>query len=103
MGTVWIGLVGVGPLPGNTSLNGLKGAYVNALGAADSVEHFQQLVTDELRELKLFPFEFEDVEPFNERAARKSLSATLHSLAENSQRSGRIEFDTFHRFRNTDG
>jgi hypothetical protein len=99
---VWIGLVGVGPLPGSKTLGEAKGAYVNALAVALNSQQYEETVKAALDELALFAFEFEDVEQFSERASRMELDEKLHDLAEGALRSGRVCFDDFHTYANTD-
>jgi hypothetical protein len=103
MKDVWIGLVGVGPLPGNTCLGDAKGAYLNALALVSTSEEYRDAVTDWLRQLALFPFEFDDIERFDDRLAREELGDELCALAAKTRRSGRVTFDRFQRFRNLDG
>jgi hypothetical protein len=103
MKDVWIGLVGVGPLTGNVCLEGSKGAYVNALALASTSEEYRETVTEWLKQLALFPFEFDEIERFEDRLARVKLGEDLCALAGETRRSGRVTFDHFHRFMNLDG
>ena len=100
---VWVGLVGVGPLPTNTNLDGAKGAYVNALALASNVEDFQQAVRIALDQLALFAFEFEDVELFDNRSERMKLDKDLYALAHEVRQAGAVRFGEFHRFAALDG
>jgi hypothetical protein len=100
---VWIGLVGVGPLPTNTNLDGAKGAYVNALALAATVEDYQRAVNIALDQLALFAFEFEDVERFDNRSERMTLDADICVLADEARQSGHVRFGEFHRFAALDG
>ena len=103
MKDVWIGLVGVGPLPGNSCLNGARGAYLNALALVSSPVEYREVVSDWLRELALFPFEFEEIERFDDRLARVELDSDLCALAQKTRRSGRVTYDRFQCFMNLDG
>jgi hypothetical protein len=60
MKDIWIGMVGVGPLPGNACLEGAKGAYLNALALVSTPEEYRETVTVWLRQLALVPFEFDE-------------------------------------------
>jgi hypothetical protein len=90
-------------MPQNTFLAGAKGAYVNAVALASTAAHYQEVVTAALRELALFPFEFEDVERFCDRSARMQLDESIRGLAEDTRRTGRVTFDEFHIYRAVDG
>lgn len=85
-------------MPQNTCLAGAKGAYVNAVALVSTSEHYREVVTAALRELALFPFEFEDVERFCDRSERMQLDESISSLAEDTRRTGRVTFDKFHCF-----
>jgi hypothetical protein len=100
--TIWIGLVGVTPLAGNTCLEGAKGAYVNAIAQADTVEQYKEAVTASLEDLALCPFEFEDMEPFTARAAREQLEEHLLALAEEARQSAAVQFGNFHTYSEAD-
>ena len=98
MKDVWIGLVGVGSLPGGTTLRDAGGAYVNALAPATSAEGSRKAVEDALLDLDLFAFEFEDVENFADRASRHVLETSLVELAKAAQFMQAVQFGDFHTY-----
>jgi hypothetical protein len=65
--SVWIGLIGVAPMEGNTCLDGARGAYVQATAWAASKPQFCKAVTSALATLAFHPFDFDDVQPFETR------------------------------------
>jgi hypothetical protein len=99
---VWIGLVGVGCLPGCDALQGRAGAYVNSLAWASSAADFESAVRRDLEALGLFPFEFEDIEPFDSRVQTASPEKELYDLAEEVRRLKETRFGTFHSYNETD-
>src|SRR5258708_17025727 len=99
---VWISLVGVGPLPGSTTLGEAKGAYVNVLALASDAQQYEAAVRNALQELGLFAFEFEDVELFAERARHRQLDEELHDLAEEARSSRNVRFADFHTYATLD-
>jgi hypothetical protein len=100
---VWIGLVGIGSLPGSTTLGDAKGAYVNAVALAADPQEYQKAVSSALADLGLFAFEFEDVERFSERAAHRQLDEQLHELADEASRTNKVCFADFHTYAALDG
>lgn len=99
---VYIGLVGVAPNPGSDVLGTAKGAYVNVLVLASSVEEYEAGASRALADLGLFAFEFEDVEPFESRANHRDLEEELHVLASEVSESKKPRFSNFHTFASTD-
>ena len=100
---VWIGVVGVRPLPGNTRLEGAEGAYVNALALVSNGADYELVVTRALRELEFSVFEFDDVETFADRVEKATIEEGLEELATVVRGTGRVQFGTFHRFSELDG
>lgn len=100
---VWIGLVGVGSLPGNETLGDAKGAYVNAVAMAADPQEYEKAVSAALTDLGLFAFEFEDVERFSERAAHRQLDEQLRELADEAKRTKKVCFAEFHTYAALDG
>ena len=99
---VYIGLVGVGPKQGCTLLGDAKGAYVNALALASSSQEYETEVSRALAHSELYAFEFEEVEPFEQRASHRVLDKELHDLAFEVVTSKRPRFATFHTFAEVD-
>lgn len=99
---VHIGMVGVVPAKGSDLLGNAKGAYVNVLALASTPQEYEDEVQRALGGLGLFAFEFEDVEPFANRASQRSLEADLYVLAAEVSETGQPRFATFHTFANVD-
>lgn len=97
----WIGLVHVSPLPGNRVLGKSKGAFVAAVGDADTPAIFLALVRSEFEKLEFEIKSLEDVELLDDRMARHELSAELiHSIAEISTESP-LALGSFHSYLKT--
>lgn len=99
---VFIGMVGVGAEPGTDLLGDSKGAYVNVLAFASSKDEYEFEVKRAVTDLGLFAFEFEDVEPFEQRAAHRALDDTLRTLAVEVFETKQPRFAAFHTFANVD-
>jgi hypothetical protein len=99
-GDIWIGLVRVGQLPGREVFTGNRRAFVNALAPATSAADFQVVVSARLAELQLVAIEFEDVEPFADRAGRHVLDDDLVELAQEAWSRHTACFHTFHTYPN---
>jgi hypothetical protein len=96
---VWIGLVGIIPQEGNTSLGtGAAGAYVNVLCYASSKEDYNLKVTQALQHDDFVVFEIEDVQPFLDRAADYQVDSNLLELAEEVERTKGVRGGTPHTF-----
>lgn len=100
--TVWIGLVGVVPQPGSRALNDAKGAYATVVALVQDRDAFEVAVAKALSDLKLAPFEFEDVEPISQRASNWVIDDKLLELASEVEATGGVRFGTFHNFMKTD-
>jgi hypothetical protein len=100
--TVWIGLVGVRPRPGNDLLSDAKGAYVNALALANSRSEYISIVREELGSMNFDVFEVEAPEPLSRRLKSHSVDDELRQLAEEVGRTRSARFGTFHSFRTED-
>ena len=103
MKSVWIGLFGVGALPGRTSLGDAKGAYVNALALATDAREYENTVKRALEELGLFAFEVEEVEQYETRAVRCQIDPALTRLSDEVQECGQVRFGDFHTYLEFDG
>ena len=95
---VWIGLVSVTPQPGNDMLGDAKGAFVNALVLAENATEYEEQVRRALADLRLTPYDFEEVEAFSDRISKWSIGNELHLLAEEVRQTGNPRFGTFHNY-----
>jgi hypothetical protein len=95
---VWIGLVDVGPLPGNSELGSARGALVKTVALAKSAEDFRGLVEAECADCGYFVKSFSEVEQFRELIARHPIAKKLRVLADQARRSKQVRFGTFHTY-----
>ena len=100
---VWIGMVEVRPLPGNTILGDGKGAFVNAFAFVSNTQEYKEAVKAALEEALLLAIDFQDIEPFSERTARQDLSEQFQELAGWTKLTGEVALDDFHVYKNFDG
>ena len=99
----WIGLVHVQPVGrDNPFSRGVRGAFVHALALASGADHFEDLVTEALREQSLFPVEFTDVSPTSGYHAEGRISAELYELEEKLSPTEPVQFDIFDTYRQHD-
>jgi hypothetical protein len=98
--SVWIGLVGVVPIPRTHSVlaANAKGAYVNALAYVTDVAGYKAIVEQELRNLGLTAYEFEDIERFSERTSKWEVDEELRELADEVEVRGGVRFGTFYNY-----
>lgn len=99
---LWIGLVGVGALPGSETLGESAGAYVNVIVRCAGEAQFQASVREALKAMGMFPFEFEDVEPLAARQEGYLLDDEIATVAARVEATGEVGFATFHSFRRPD-
>lgn len=92
---VWIGLVDVGPMPGNDSLEGAKGALVNVIACVKNRAEFDQAATRELAAYQFFIRSMKNVRPLS---ADDQISDELRQLAEQAETPGQVEFGAFHSY-----
>ena len=99
---VFIGMVGVSATSRSNILGHAKGAYVNVLAFASTKDEYESQVTKAVEDLGLFAFEFEDVEPFERRAAQRVIDDSLHMLAAEVLETKHPRFAAFHTFAKVD-
>ncbi len=93
---VWIGLVEVRPVPGNTIFDGAPGAYSNALCLAGSEDEYRFMVEVELAKLGLEVLGFEDIEPLRERRRHADPDDEILDLVSQLSESMPLLYDTFY-------
>ena len=101
--TVWVGLVGVDPRPGNDALEGARGAFVRFVALAAAPDDFVRQVHEALDE---FQFEFDelsDVEPPSVFSEREEVEGELDRIARTVADDGFSRFGEFHVYDNDDG
>ena len=96
---IWIGLVGLVPKKGNTSLGKeIGGAYVNVVGYAFDKEDFQEKVILELEKRNFEMIEIEDIEPYLNRIEHFEVANEIRRISALAQKSKELQFGTFHTF-----
>ena len=95
---VWIGMVQVIPMPGNTVLKGAKGAYLNVIAMASSEVEFSALVADELLRDHMYVMNVEDAEPFEDRAKHHTVVEEIEELVDQARMTGEIGIATLYTY-----
>jgi len=97
---IWVGLVGIRPDADNNMFEGSKGAYTNAVALAKDRVSYCAAVTRALKERKMAPFEFEDIEPLRVRTAHFEVPFNILSMAEQTEMDGMVRFGAFFTYEN---
>jgi hypothetical protein len=95
----WIGMAKVRPRPGNTDLGEAIGAFVAAIGFADSREDYVGLVTRLLNDEGFDVEEIADIELYEDRVQKFSVSPGIQDLANSVEDDGHFGLGSFHTFR----
>lgn len=103
MEEIWIGLVGVGQLPGSAALGDASGAYVTVLALASDRESFESNIRSELVRLGLFAFETEDIERLADRHDAMAGDDDIKELAGRVTPLEPVVFGSFHAYSTPDG
>ena len=94
---LWIGKVEVRPLKGSTALGDAKGAFVNIVTWAQSVEEYRRNVDLVLGELRLFIVEVENPEPVSVRSEKAVFEEDIQDMIARAQDNpNAIIYGTFH-------
>lgn len=97
--TVWIGIVNVVPKKGNDTIGQCRGAYVNILTRAGSVDEFVDKIQAGLEAEGFVYVGLADTpEPFALRREKCRVSEDLKRLAAEVQSDDEVLFDTFMTF-----
>ncbi len=91
----WIGLCEVRPLPGNDSLEGAIGAFVNVVALGESEEDFKRCVLSTMKEYDFEVIAMNDIGTVEEREQREDLIPELSALAQSLTEEYPIQFDEF--------
>lgn len=86
-------------MPGNTAIGNSTGAYVAAVGLADDVDAFVQIVTARLHDYDFQVVELEDIEMFDKRSARFKVDPEIASMAASLNMENPIALATFHAYK----
>ena len=92
---VWIGLVNLMPNAGNEDLKGAKGAYVNILAFAESVEDYKNVVKFAAYEHDYTIQEIKDVELFDVRSKNFEIDDDLINLSKKVAETRKTHFGEF--------
>jgi hypothetical protein len=91
----WIGLVEVRARPGNDTLGGAPGAFVNIVALATSEQSFIERVSACLEEYGFDPLDFTDVVLFEEWSQRNSAHQDIEELVALLSAQNPVQFDEF--------
>ncbi|MBL9007200.1 MAG: hypothetical protein JNJ46_23285 [Myxococcales bacterium] len=91
----WIGLVEVQPQPGNDSLKGAKGAFVNVVALAPSEHEYKDLVEATMTEYGFSILKYSDVAPLDDWKRTYRLHPELDQLASGLTKEFPIQFGEF--------
>jgi hypothetical protein len=97
-GELWIGLAEVTQTSNPGVLGTSAGAFTNAIARAVSRNSFRSTVKDAVTALGLRLTRLESAETLTARLAEYSLDAELTKVAEEANKTGCVEFGTFHAF-----
>jgi hypothetical protein len=98
---IWIGLAHVIPHDRNSNIlkgKGNRGAYVNVVGQAASIDIFKERIVIALQVFDLNLIEIEDVEKFNQRIKSYEVDASLIELVKQLKDDYLIKFGKFHAY-----
>jgi hypothetical protein len=98
MKELWIGLVSVRSQEGSDLLKGCLGAYVQAVGFAESESTFIEIVRSAIGDLKLIYESIEEIEPLDSRLSRTSVDPELLKEAHQVNDAVPVIFGTFHTY-----
>ncbi len=99
---VWIGLVEVRPLPGNSMLEGDPGAFANALTIAADAEDFCTRAATFFRGEGFEVVSVESVERLEDRARDFALPEEMVELGDAARATSEVQFDTYFTYRSAD-
>lgn len=98
----WTGLAHVMPGDGDDLLEGARGAFANAVGAAASPAEFETRLRNLVASLGLELVEIDDLELMSERASKEGLSDELRELSSRAEATGNISLGSFHTYDEAD-
>jgi hypothetical protein len=94
----WIGLIGLYPLKGNTTLAQNQGAYANILLIASSIEDYKIKAKEFLLEINFEIFEMEDIESLSERIKNFGIDSSISYLTDIVKLEKSPQISTLHVF-----
>jgi hypothetical protein len=100
--SLWIGLIGIMPKPGNECFGGAQGAYVNVVTFATSAQSFKRKVKLALCDMDMILVEFDPPEQLRDRLLGKNVDKEIFRMAETAKKQDSVVFGTFHMY-NSEG
>jgi len=94
----WIGLINVKPRPGNSALGNALGAFVASIALADGPEEYGRKVTEALNEYGFDVVQIEDVELFEDRVQKHSVTPDILELAAAVTQENPVALADFHSY-----
>lgn len=96
---VWIGLLGIKPLPGNDLLSpGALGAYVQTLAWASSQNEYLAEIGKALKDYGFSLEEYNDLEPIAVRSRKMQLEDPILKLASEVRATKNVRFGIFNNY-----
>ena len=96
----WIGLIEVGPLPGCSVFEpGVIGGYATVIALASDEEDYIRVVSAEFAKYQLEIISSEDIDEYEERAARFEIADAVKCIAASLSTDHRVGIDTLYRYR----
>ncbi|MGZ4888937.1 MAG: hypothetical protein ACXWBH_07135 [Candidatus Angelobacter sp.] len=102
---IWIGLIEVRPLEGSEILDDAKGAFINVVMWANSIDDYTRKSESAAAEMKLFVVDVTMPEPVIARRKREGdFEEQIEDMvSRSSDNPGEIVFGTFHLYEKDDG
>jgi hypothetical protein len=102
-GQIWIGLAQVVPMKGCRRFGNCKGAFVNIVAWAGSMDDFCRRVDNAVTDLDLKLLELEDCEPFARRIKHYGVADEILQMVDTAQENrAATVFGTFHMWKKSD-
>ena len=95
MNVPWIGLCEVKPLPGNDSLAGATGAFVNIVALAKDAEDFEMKTRAIMEDYDFVVLSIGDIGTIEERESHHEIVRELAQLASSLTEESPVQFDEF--------
>ena len=95
----WIGLVNVRPKAGNDGLGNALGAFVASIALAEGPADFGRKVTEVLTQYGFDIVRIEDIEPFEDRVQKHSVTPNILKLAADVTHENPVALADFHSYK----
>lgn len=99
---MWTALAHVMPREETDLLQGARGAFVNAIGPAQSSREFEKNLREVFAGLGFELIEIDDLEPLAVRESKREIPQELTEVAELSRATNQIHLGAFHAYEDAD-